>query len=78
MGKEIMKDETAEGGVVGLSVDVILLATLGVAAVGLVINANYTNWDATSKLLFQTVIVIIIAVAFILLLLKRAGYSVRM
>lgn len=64
------------GGTVGLAIEVIFIATLGVAAVGLVVNANYSGWDSTSKLLFQTVLVIIIAIAFILLVLRRAGYHV--
>jgi hypothetical protein len=66
------------GGAIGLSIEVIFIATLGIAAVGLVINANYTNWDATSKLMFQTVMVIVIAVAFLLIVLNRAGYKVNL
>jgi len=68
----------SSGGVVGLSIDVILLATLGVTAVGLIVSANYTGWGTTETLLFQTVMVIIVAVAFIILLLKRVGYKVSM
>lgn len=68
----------AKGGAVGLSIEVILIASLGVSAVSLIVNANYTSWDATSKLLFQSIMVIIIAVAFIILILARAGYKVEM
>lgn len=63
---------------VGLSIEVILIATLGIAAVGLVVNANYSGWSSTTTLLFQTVLVIIIAVAFILIVLARAGYKIKM
>jgi len=66
------------GGSVGLSIEVILIASLGVSAVSLIVNANYTGWDATSTLLFQSVMVIIIAVAFIILILARAGYKIQM
>ena len=65
------------GSVIGLAIEVIFIATLGVTATSLVINANYTGWDATTKMIFQTVMVIVIGVAFLLLILARAGYKVK-
>ena len=66
------------GGAIGLSIEVIFIATLGISAVSLVINANYTGWDATSKLIFQTVMVIVIGVSFLLIILNRAGYKIQL
>lgn len=67
---------SSKGGVVGLSVDVILLATLGIAAVGLLVTANMSGWGTTNTLIFGTVLPIIVGIGFLLLILKRAGYSV--
>ncbi len=66
------------GGTIGLSIELIFIATIGIAAVGLIINANYTNWDSTSKLMVQSVLVIVVGIAFILLVLKRVGYNVKL
>lgn len=63
--------------VVGIAVEAILFATLGVAAIGLVQSANYTGWDATVKLLAQTVTCLIIVIAVVLGFLKTAGYHVK-
>ena len=65
-----------KGGVVGLSIDVILLATLGIAAVGLLITANMSGWGTTNTLIFGTILPLIVGVGFLLLILKRAGYKV--
>jgi len=64
--------------VIGIAVEAILFATLGVAAIGLVQGANYTGWDATVKLLAQTVSSIIIVISVILGFLKTAGYEVKL
>ena len=63
--------------VVGIAVEAILFATLGVAAIGLVQNANYTGWDATVKLMAQTVSSLIVVIAVILGFLKTAGYHIK-
>jgi hypothetical protein len=66
-----------KGGVVGLSIDVIILATLGVTAVGLLISGAANVTGTTNILIFGTVLPIIVGVGFLLLILKRAGYEVR-
>ena len=64
--------------VIGIAVEAILFATLGVTAINLIANGNYTGVDATTKLIAQTVSSIIVVVAVILLFLKRAGYTIEM
>jgi len=73
--------------VIGIAVEAILFATLGVAALGLIQNASYMTanatgvlnvpWDATVKLLAQTVSSIIVVIAVVLGFLKTAGYEVK-
>ncbi len=67
----------SEGGIVGLAIDVILLATLGIAAVSLLISANMTGWGTTNTMIFGTILPLIVGIAFLLLILKRAGYQVK-
>ena len=64
-------------GAIGLSIELILLATLGVTAVGMIVTANYSGFGSTTTLLFQTVVPIVVAVGFIILILKKAGYTVE-
>lgn len=64
--------------VVGLAIEVILIATLGIAAMGLLATANYTGWGTVPTMMFQVVLPIIICVAFIVLILKKVGWSVNM
>ena len=58
--------------VVTVSIALILIATLGVAAWQLLGNANYTGVDSTTKTLVQTVVGIIAAIASVLILLRVA------
>jgi hypothetical protein len=58
--------------VVTVSIALILIATLGIAAWQLLGNANYTGVDATTKTLVQTVVGIIAAIAVVLILLRVA------
>lgn len=79
MFKEFEGDEKAESAmddVVTVSIALILIATLGVAAWQLLGNANYTGVDTTTKTLVQTVVGIIAAIAAVLILLRVAkGHS---
>jgi hypothetical protein len=59
-------------GVVTVSIALILVATLGVAAWQLLGNANYTGVDPTVSTLVQTVIGIIAAIAIVILLIGVA------
>lgn len=59
--------------VVNISIGLILLATIGVAAIGLIANANTTGWDASVITLFQTVTPIVAIIAVVLFFLRRTG-----
>jgi hypothetical protein len=65
------------GSTIGISVEAILFATLGVAAISLVQEANTSTWDPTVALLGKTVVGMIIVIACILSFLKTAGYKVN-
>ena len=73
MFEKFVSDERAVkdplDGVVTVSIALILVATLGVAAWQLIGNANYTGVDSTTKTLVQTVIGIIGAIAVVILLI---------
>ena len=66
------------GGAIGLSIEVFFIALIGVAATSSLINANYTGWDSTSTLIFKSVMVVMIGVAFLLIVLNRAGYKIQL
>lgn len=68
----------AKGGSVGLSIEVLLIATIGVAAVGMLVTANTTGWGTTNILVFGTILPLIVGIAFLLLILDRAGYKVQL
>ncbi len=63
--------------VIGLSIEVFLAATLGLTAISLIQTGNYTSWGTTEKLVFQTVLSIVVIVAMILIFLKKAGYNIQ-
>ena len=66
------KAASAMDDIVTVAVALILVATLGVAAWQLLGIANYTGVDSTTKLMVQTVIGIIAAIAVLLIILRVA------
>ena len=64
--------------VVGLAIEGILYATIGVLAINLIANGNFTGVDGTVQTVAKTVVAIVIAIAAVLLFLKRAGYSMKL
>lgn len=71
---EFVQDEDGDemmDGVVSVSIALILVATLGVAAWQLLGNATYTNVDPTTTTLVKTVIGIIAAIAIVILILRK-------
>lgn len=68
--------ESTSGGIIGVSIEVIFIATIGTVATGLLVNANYTNWSDIQTMMFKTVMVIVIAVSSLIIVLNRAGHKI--
>ena len=64
--------------VIGIAIEAIFFATLGITSINLIAAGNWTGVDATTKLVGTTVASIIIMIAVVLLFLKRAGYTVKL
>ena len=71
-----MASSNPTGAIVGLSIGAIMVATLGMTAFQQLFAANTTGVDATVVLLAQTVVGIVIGVAFIILFLRHAGIKI--
>lgn len=61
------------GAIVGMSVALIILATIGITAMQLLFNATTTGIDASVVTLITTVVGIVFAVGIVVLFLKYAG-----
>ena len=67
------KAKSPAGSIVGMSIALIILSTIGITAMQLLFNATTTGIDASVVTLITTVVGIVFAVAVVVLFLKYAG-----
>lgn len=61
-----------------MAIEGILYATVGVLAINLISNGNFTGVDGTVQTVAKTVVSIVVAIAAVLVFLKRAGYEMKL
>lgn len=67
------KAKSPAGSIVGMSIALIILSTIGITAMQLLFNATMTGIDASVVTLITTVVGIVFAVAVVVVFLKYAG-----
>ncbi len=63
--------------VIGGSLEIIFMGTIGIAGIALIETANVTGWSATTKLLLPIVSIGFI-IGAILLTLDKAGFKIKL
>jgi len=68
-----MAKKSPAGAIVGMSIGLIILSTIGITAMQLLFNATTTGIDASVVTLITTVVGIVFAVGVVVLFLKYSG-----
>lgn len=68
--------KSPSGAIVGMSIGLIILATIGITAMQILFNATTTGIDASVVTLITTVVGIVFAVGIVVLFLKYAGIDI--